>query len=76
MSVEEIVAELERYPRGIGEKYAGRLRAEVERSFAKWQAERQPTPAADTEEPEEAQGGTRSTRTVTLSRRVPMRDAH
>jgi hypothetical protein len=53
MSVEEIVAELEQYPHGIGEKYAGRLRAEVERSFAKWQADRQPTPATDTEEPEE-----------------------
>jgi hypothetical protein len=53
MLVEEIVAMLEQYPRGIGEKYAGRLSEEVERSFAKWQAERQPKPAADVEEPEE-----------------------
>ena len=52
-SVEEIVDELARHPRGIGEKYVGRLRAEVERSFAKWRANRQPKPAADVEEPEE-----------------------
>jgi hypothetical protein len=52
-SVEEIVDELARHPRGIGEKYIGRLRAEVERSFAKWRADRQPKPAADVEEPEE-----------------------
>jgi putative DNA primase/helicase len=38
LSIEEIVAELEQYPRGIGEKYAGRLKEEVERSFAKWSA--------------------------------------
>jgi hypothetical protein len=56
LSVEKIIDELEQYPHGIGEKYAGRLRAEVERSFAKWQADRQPTPAADAEEPEEATG--------------------
>ena len=56
MSVEEIVTTLAQYPRGIGEKYAGRLKEEVERSFAKWQAERQPRPAADAEEPEEAKG--------------------
>ena len=54
MSIEEIIAELERYAHGIGKKYAGRLQEEVERSFAKWQAERQPRPAADMEEPEEA----------------------
>src|SRR5262249_20593437 len=53
MSVEQIVTELAQYPRGIGEKYAGRLREEVERSFAKWQADRQPKPAAGMEEPEE-----------------------
>ena len=51
-SVEEIVAELEQYPHGIGEKYAGRLHEEVERSYEKWQAERQPNPASDTEEEE------------------------
>jgi hypothetical protein len=56
MPVEKIVDELARYPHGIGEKYAGRLRAEVERSCEKWQAERQPDPAPDTEELEEAQG--------------------
>jgi Virulence-associated protein E len=56
LSVEEIVAELAQHPRGIGEKYAGRLKEEVERSFVKWQAQRQPTPAADAEEPEEAKG--------------------
>jgi Virulence-associated protein E len=56
MSVEEIVVELSQHPRGIGEKYAGRLREEVERSYEKWQADRQPKPAPDTEEPEEATG--------------------
>ena len=53
MSVEQILAELEQYPHGIGEKYAGRLREEVERSFEKWQAERQPKPALDIEDEEE-----------------------
>ena len=44
----------EQYPHGIGEKYAGRLHEEVERSYEKWQEERQPKPAPDTErEPEE-----------------------
>jgi hypothetical protein len=45
MSVEEIIAELERHAHGIGEKYAGRLREEVERSYEKWQEERQPEAA-------------------------------
>ena len=56
LSLEQIIAELEHYPHGIGEKYAGRLREEIERSYEKWQAERQPTPADDAEEPEEAKG--------------------
>jgi Virulence-associated protein E len=56
MSAEEIVAALAQHPKGICEKYAGRLQEEVERSFAKWQADREPQPAADTAEPEEAKG--------------------
>jgi Virulence-associated protein E len=52
MSLEEIVAELARYPNGIGNKYADRLHAEVERSYEKWRSDRQPAPG-DTEEPEE-----------------------
>ena len=35
-SVDEIVTELERYPGGIAEKYAGRLAVEVERCWRKW----------------------------------------
>jgi hypothetical protein len=54
LSIEEIVTALAQHPKGICEKYAGRLREEVERSFAKWQAERQPRPAEDTEERAEA----------------------
>jgi hypothetical protein len=52
-SIDEIVAVLARHINGIGAKYAGRLRAEVERSYEKWQAGRQPRPAADIEEPED-----------------------
>jgi Virulence-associated protein E len=53
LSVEKIIATFGQYPNGIGAKYAGRLQAEVERSFSKWQADRT-IPAADTEEePEE-----------------------
>jgi hypothetical protein len=40
-TIEEIVAELEKYPNGIGLKYAGRLSEEVTRSFDKWQGVRQ-----------------------------------
>jgi hypothetical protein len=39
-STEEIAAELAQHPSGIGEKYAGRLQAEVNRSYAKWQTHR------------------------------------
>jgi putative DNA primase/helicase len=46
-TVEEIVALLEQYPNGIGAKYAGRLAEEVERSYAKWKAEREPRAADD-----------------------------
>jgi hypothetical protein len=53
MSVENIIATFEQHPHGIAEKYAGRLGAEVERSFDKWQADRRPQPAADTDEPGE-----------------------
>jgi hypothetical protein len=35
-SIEQIVDELSRFPNGIGLKYAGRLLAEVTRSFNKW----------------------------------------
>ncbi len=35
--LDEIVEKLSRYPEGIAAKYAGRLRQEVERSYAKWQ---------------------------------------
>jgi hypothetical protein len=52
-SVEEIVAILEQYPNGIGAKYAGRLQIEVERSYEKWRAEREPAPAPDMDEPDE-----------------------
>ena len=40
--VDEIVAVLAQHINGIGAKYAGRLRAEVERSYEKWQAQRKP----------------------------------
>jgi len=39
-SAEEIVQEIARHPAGIGQKYAGRLQAEVDRSYAKWQTHR------------------------------------
>jgi hypothetical protein len=39
-SVEEIAAELARHPTGIGLKYAGRLLAEVQRSYRKWKQQR------------------------------------
>jgi hypothetical protein len=90
-SVEEIVDELAQYPHGIGEKYTDRLRAEVERSYAKWRAEREPQPAAGmagkSEEPSEDQvesrvenqmrtpSGTRSAGAACPSQHVPMRVA-
>jgi hypothetical protein len=51
MSVAEIVETLSKSIRGIGQRYAGRLRQEVERSFEKWAARARITP--DTIEPEE-----------------------
>jgi transposase len=39
-SAEEIVQEIARHPAGIGQKYAGRLQVEVDRSYAKWQMHR------------------------------------
>jgi len=36
MSLDEIVEELGRWPNGIGQRYAGRLRQEVKRSLEKW----------------------------------------
>ena len=40
MSIEAIVEVLSKWPNGIGRRYAGRLRGEVERSFEKWQSKR------------------------------------
>jgi hypothetical protein len=54
MSVDEIVTELSKWPHGIGQRYAGRLRQEVERSFEKWQAKRRITPGAPSEPDEPA----------------------
>ena len=54
MSVDEIVEELGRWPHGIGHRYAGRLRQEVERSFEKWQTKRRITPGTPNEPDEPA----------------------
>jgi hypothetical protein len=40
LTIEQIVDELGKHPKGIGVKYANRLLAEVTRSFGKWQAQR------------------------------------
>src|SRR6516164_6265615 len=40
LSVDKIVEMLAKWPNGIGRRYAGRLRGEVERSFEKWQSKR------------------------------------
>jgi hypothetical protein len=40
MSIETIVETLSKWPNGIGRRYAGRLRGEVERSFEKWRSKR------------------------------------
>jgi hypothetical protein len=40
-TAEQIAEELAKHPSGIGQKYAGRLSAEVGRSFGKWQAQQQ-----------------------------------
>jgi hypothetical protein len=39
-TLEQILSEMERYPNGIAQKYAGRLRKEIERSYSKWQGQR------------------------------------
>jgi hypothetical protein len=54
MSLDEIVEELGRWPHGIGQRYANRLRQEAERSFEKWQAKRRITPGAPSEPDEPA----------------------
>jgi hypothetical protein len=36
MSIDDITAELGKYPQGIGAKFAARLRGEVARSYGKW----------------------------------------
>jgi putative DNA primase/helicase len=54
MTLDEIVEELSRWPHGIGQRYAGRLRQEVERSFEKWQVKRRITPGAPNEPDEPA----------------------
>jgi hypothetical protein len=55
MSVDEIVETLSKPIHGIGRRYPGRLRQEVERSFEKWTAKARITPdaAPDATEPEE-----------------------
>jgi hypothetical protein len=58
MTVDAIVAELGKHIRGIGSKYAGRLRQEVERSYAKWRETRKikadtDSGAANSTKPEE-----------------------
>jgi hypothetical protein len=40
-SAQQIADEMERYPAGIGQKYAGRLLEEVRRSYGKWRATKQ-----------------------------------
>jgi hypothetical protein len=54
MSLDEIVEELGRWPNGIGQRYAGRLRQEVERSFGKWRVKQRITPGAPNEPDEPA----------------------
>jgi hypothetical protein len=55
MSVDEIIAELARYPNGIAHKYINdnRLHTEVERSYEKWLADRTVPPTAGDQEPDE-----------------------
>ncbi len=51
MSVDEIVDELSKWVNGIGQRYAGRLRGEIERSFEKWQRKRRiEAPASEPDE--------------------------
>jgi hypothetical protein len=54
MSADEIVEELGKWPHGIGQRYAGRLRQEVEWSFGKWQVKRRIISGAPNEPDEPA----------------------
>jgi hypothetical protein len=70
LSIEEIVEELGRHSNGIGARYSGRLRQEVERSFHKWDEKIriEPPPAIEPDEPDswdgkDKRGRPRSTRT-------------
>jgi hypothetical protein len=51
-SIDGIAALLERYPNGIAAKYTGRLHDEVKRAYDK--IKHKPTPAAPTDDPDEA----------------------
>lgn len=65
---EEITAEFEKYPNGIGAKYAGRLLAEVKRSYGKWRRKQQSAAtggAGTTGATGGASGGTGTTGTAT-----------
>jgi Virulence-associated protein E len=53
MSIDAIVDERSRWPKGIARRYAGRLRGEVERSFEKWQRKRKIHVDESAIEPEE-----------------------
>jgi Virulence-associated protein E len=53
MSLDEIAEEIAKWPNGIGQRYAGRLRQEVERSFEKWETKRRIRPDKGTTEPDE-----------------------
>jgi hypothetical protein len=53
MSIDEIVEELGRWSNGIGRRYLGRLRQEVERSLRKWEAKRKIPKGAPKGEPDE-----------------------
>jgi hypothetical protein len=53
MMIDAIVDELSKWPNGIGQRYAGRLRGEVERSFEKWQRKRKIHVDQNAVEPEE-----------------------
>jgi hypothetical protein len=53
MSIDEIVDELGQWINGIGGRYAGRLRQEVERSFGKWgEKARIEAPTTEPDEPQ------------------------
>jgi hypothetical protein len=51
LSAEQIAEKLAKYPNGIGAKYAARLLAEVERSFAKWRANKHAAATGDSAAP-------------------------